>query len=151
MNRDFALIGGIILLFAFGTLVPFVYLQINAESNLKDALATSNSRVFVTLIKRQSRFSLSGERFFFSIEFQMRGKKQRIPVEVNADFYHLQKEGKNLEATLYMDRGRPYVLLPGSAVESAHSWILLWISSIFALFGALLIVVSRFMKQEPLK
>ncbi|MCE9597627.1 MAG: hypothetical protein K8S54_06625 [Spirochaetia bacterium] len=148
MNRDFALIGGIILLFAFGTLLPFAYLQIATESNLTQALATSNSRVFVTLVKRQSRFNLTGERFFFSIEFQLKGKKQKMPVEVNADFYHLQKEGKNLEATLYMDRGRPYVLLPGSTVESTHSWILFWMSAGFAFLGALLVGISRFLKLD---
>ncbi|MBL8020376.1 MAG: hypothetical protein JNM27_11970 [Leptospirales bacterium] len=146
MSRDFALIGGTILLFAFGTLLPFVYSQIRTESNLKQALESSNSRVFVTLLKRQSRSSLAGERFFFSVEFKLQDKTQRIPVEVNADFYHLQKEGKNLEATLYMDRGRPYILLPGSAIESSHSWILMWISIGFSIFGALLILSARFFK-----
>jgi len=147
MNRDFALIGGSILFFAFGSLVPFLYLDVRREARIHDKLESDAQKIFVTLTKGQTRRTLQGENLYYSVEFQIGAKKYRIPVEVNHEFYHLQKEGKNLEAMMVMDHGQPYVFLPGGQPESRSPWLMFYIAAGIGSLGLGLLLVGIFFRR----
>lgn len=140
MNRAFTLTAGFILFAAFGSVLPAIYSVYTRDLRAMDH--AKGSQVFVTLAKAQTRRSPTGDRFYYSIEFKWDGTKYRIPVEVTSEFYHLSKEGQNMEAQIFFDMGRPYVRLPGNHIHPAGRPGLFYLGAAGLVAGILLLASS---------
>lgn len=130
---------GAMLALAFGSLLPFLYSDLRNEERIHKRLENAEI-VFVTIAAVQKRKTFSGERTYFSVEFSYGAERFRQSVEVSPDLFHIQKPGKNLEARVVLEHGRPFVRIASDPVRPP--WSLFYISAALACTGILLFLAG---------
>ena len=142
----FARISGLILLILCGSQYLFLRWNERFNADIKAAPNSSNTHVFVEVTKRQRVRTLRSMYYFYTYTGLYRGDTFTGVEEVNSQYYHLHSVGKNVQATLYVDRaGNIYSHLRDNQIDyGRHLSRLQELSLYLAMLGAGLFIFSLF-------